>query len=88
MAQPVVVGVIPGVMTVYDWNGERHHATESRASLHTSQRLSAVVLDRIAAEHPFEIPGTYVLAAISAGSYVGWVANQTRFGHGGQRAWP
>lgn len=70
--------VIPGVMTVYDWNGERHHETESRAALHTPERLSAVVLERVEREHPYAVPGVFILASVHGRNYLSWVLDQTR----------
>ncbi len=46
---------------------------EARATLHTRRSLVPGIVQRVAAEHPYDVPGVRVTAVEASASYVRWV---------------
>jgi periplasmic divalent cation tolerance protein len=45
------------VRPIYRWHGEVIERTEGRASLHTRTVLVERIVERVKAQHPYEVPG-------------------------------
>jgi periplasmic divalent cation tolerance protein len=45
------------VRSIYRWHGEIIEGTEGRASLHTRTALVEQIVERVKAQHPYEVPG-------------------------------
>lgn len=73
------VNVLPGVSSLYRWQGKVERAEETMLMIKTvSGRLDALSA-RVAQLHPYELPE--VIAVEAAGglpAYLDWVAAQTR----------
>ena len=72
------VQLLPGLRSVYRWQGGVERADEVLLVKTTSERLEALA-ERVLALHPYELPE--LLAVEAAGGlpdYLDWVAAQTR----------
>ncbi len=69
------VNILPNIISVYEWQGEREQSDESLLLIKTTQaqylRLEAFIVD----EHPYELPEV-VAVGISSGlpDYLAWLA--------------
>lgn len=75
------VNVLPGLRSVYRWQGAIEHADETMLLIKTSQDRLDTVCARIRALHPQELPEVIAVEA-SGGltAYLDWVVEQTREG--------
>ena len=66
------------VRSIYRWQGEVVEHTEGRASLHTRTVLVEQIVERVKAEHPYEVPSISARPII-AGSrdYLCWIRDET-----------
>jgi len=73
------VNVIPGMISLYIWEGQRHRDEECVAIIKTRGRLACEVLARARREHPYTNPALLVLP-VEGGSedYIRWIEEQTR----------
>lgn len=75
--------VVPGVRSVYRWEGETRNDNEVLMLLKTTSETARALTERISELHPYDVPEVLALPA-SAGldSYVAWVGREVRGGHG------
>lgn len=52
------------IRTIYRWQGQVVKRNEGRASLHTRTVLVERIVERVKAEHPYEVPGISALPVI------------------------
>ncbi len=75
------VNVLPGIASIYRWQGRVERADEVLLLAKTAPERLAALAARIAALHPYELPE--VVAVEAAGglpAYLAWIAEQTRPG--------
>lgn len=66
------------VRSVYQWQGETQDRYEARAAVHTRVALMPSIVERLDAEHPYEVPGVFALPIIATSpAYRAWVLDQT-----------
>ena len=66
------------VRSIYRWRGEIFERTEGRASLHTRLSLVNVIVERVKAGHPYEVPGISARPIVSGNpDYLEWIASET-----------
>ena len=73
------VNVLPGLRSVYRWQGKVESAEETLLLIKTTQDRLERVSARIVELHPYELPE--VIAVEAAGglpAYLDWIAAQTR----------
>ena len=73
------VSVLPGVRSVYRWQGAIDRSTEVQLLIKTTADRLDALTTRLRALHPYELPE--ILAVESRGGltpYLDWVAEQTR----------
>lgn len=73
------VSVMPGVRSVYRWEGRVERADEALLLVKTGAGRVPALVERLQALHPYELPE--ILAVEAAGglpAYLAWVAAQTR----------
>ncbi len=70
------VNVLPGMRSVYRWQGQVEDAREAVMIVKTRADLLDVVVSRIKAEHPYECPCIAALP-IAGGDpdYLAWIAS-------------
>ncbi|HVY44631.1 MAG TPA: divalent-cation tolerance protein CutA [Minicystis sp.] len=74
------VNVLPGVLSVYRWQGAVEEAAESTLLVKTRASLAAAVTDAIVALHPYELPEVVSLplaAGEGLAAYRAWLAAET-----------
>ena len=73
--------IVPGVVSIYRWQGEIVRESEVLIVLKTTRARAADVVARVPALHPYEVPEVLVLP-VSDGfaPYVRWVAAGTGSG--------
>ena len=78
--------MVPGVRSLYRWQGEIHDETEVLIVLKTDRQRVAELVRRLPAVHPHEVPEVLVLA-VEAGHapYLEWVSRETH-GPAGSRS--
>jgi periplasmic divalent cation tolerance protein len=72
-------GHVTPIRAVYRWRGEIYDKPEGHATLHTRFECVPEIIDRVARQHPYEVPCT-VATPITGGSaaYIEWILEQTR----------
>ena len=73
--------ILPGMTSVYRWQGEIETAAETVMILKTSRDRAAALCDRIVALHPYDEPCVLSLpveAAGSAADFLAWIEAETR----------
>jgi periplasmic divalent cation tolerance protein len=70
------VNILPGVMSVYRWQGTIEHSEESLLLIKTSQTVWPMLVAQIQALHPYELP-EIVAVPIKTGEaeYIQWLEN-------------
>ena len=72
------VNVLPGMRSIYIWQGEVQKDDEVVALIKTRVALAARVIARIEEMHPYDVPAAFVVPT-SGGSaeFLKWVGEQT-----------
>ena len=71
--------VIPGVRSIYRWEGEIHDDAEALLVLKTERRALAELKVRLQELHPYQVPELLVLPVEDGlGPYLEWVAASVR----------
>ncbi len=70
--------VLPGVRSVYRWEGEVHDDAEALLVLKTSRARFEALRERVLSLHPYQVPEVLALP-VEAGSapYLAWIAGET-----------
>lgn len=73
------VNILPGVKSVYRWQGAIEEATEITLVMKTAASRYAELQECIQLHHPYEVPEIIALA-VTAGSepYLTWVIEETK----------
>jgi periplasmic divalent cation tolerance protein len=73
------VNLVPGVTSIYRWEGALHEDAEWLLVAKTTQDRLAALAERLAVLHPYALPELVALAP-SGGSerYLSWVRAETR----------
>lgn len=70
------LNVVPGITSVYRWQGRVHRDSEAMAAIKTTRARAAAVEARIRELHPYELPEVLVLpVAGGSNAYREWVAD-------------
>lgn len=71
--------ILPGAVSIYQWEGELHRDKESVVILKTIRSLLPRMLERAEQLHPYDVPELLVLdVADGAGAYLEWVRQECR----------
>jgi periplasmic divalent cation tolerance protein len=72
------VNIVPGLTSVYRWEGQVQRNTELLLLIKTRQAVYSLLESRIRELHPYQIPEIVALP-IQAGSsaYLSWIADHT-----------
>lgn len=72
------VSILPGVRSVYRWQGRIEHAGEMLLLVKTSAGRADTLRERIVALHPYELPEVIMVEADGGlPAYLDWVATET-----------
>ena len=73
------VQVLPGVESVYRWDGAVETATETLLILKTTRARHEALQARLVALHPYDVPELVTWPAVAGlPAYLHWVADSTR----------
>jgi periplasmic divalent cation tolerance protein len=77
------VNVIPGLVSVYRWEGEVQRDQEALMILKTTEPRAAALRERVVQLHPYEVPEVLVLNVVDGhATYLRWVAEAVGEQHG------
>ena len=77
------VNVIPGLVSVYRWEGEVQRDEEALMIVKTTEPRVAQLRERIVQLHPYEVPEVLVLNVVDGHeAYLGWVRDAVGDTHG------
>jgi len=76
------VGILPGVQSVYRWQGRRESAREHLLTIKTRRDAYAALERAIVALHPYELP-EIIAVPITQGlaGYLAWIDDNVMGGH-------
>jgi periplasmic divalent cation tolerance protein len=73
------VNVLPGVRSVYAWEGEICNEGELLCLLKTRRELFPAVRDRVLSLHPYQVPEIVALPLVEGDdAYLAWLRDNTR----------
>ena len=72
------VNILPGMVSIYRWEGARQRDTEVVMIVKTVRALAERVMDEMREKHPYDTPALLVLP-VEAGSaaYLAWIGKET-----------
>ena len=72
------VNIMPGVQSIYRWQGQIEQASEVALMIKTTQRHYDQLQQAIVSAHPYDVPEVIALAVTAGHSpYLHWVAAET-----------
>jgi periplasmic divalent cation tolerance protein len=75
------VNIVPGIRSVYRWQGAVESATEQLLVMKTTAGRLAALQDAIAAAHPYDVPEIIALPVLGGlPAYLQWIVDETRPG--------
>ena len=74
------VGVLPGLRSVYQWEGAITEEAEQQVVIKTSRSRLAALEHRLGELHPYQVPEFIVLEGEASAAYGAWVEDETRRG--------
>lgn len=73
------VNVVPGISSIYRWEGKVEEAREVLLVIKSRQKLSKQLTDRVRSLHSYEVPEVVTLTIASGNpAYLRWVRQSTR----------
>ncbi len=76
------VNLVPGLRSIYRWQGAIERATETLLLCKTSTELVPRLLERLRVLHPYEVPEVLALPVVSGNpDYLAWVLAETAAGN-------
>jgi periplasmic divalent cation tolerance protein len=71
------VSVLPGMRSVYRWQGATERANETLLLIKTAPERADALRERLVALHPYELPEVLAVEATGLPAYLDWIAAQT-----------
>lgn len=72
------VNIVPGITSVYRWEGRIHRDRETLLIIKSRRTLSAALTKRVKELHPYSVPEVIQLNVVSgSGAYLAWVRKST-----------
>ena len=72
------VNIIPGLISIYVWQGERQRDAEAAMIIKTQAHLADRVIAEVRRQHPYTNPALVALPIIAGSSdFLAWIAAQT-----------
>lgn len=77
------VNILPGMVSIYAWEGKIERAEECVMIVKTRVALQARVMDAVREAHPYEVPAVLAIpVAVADPAFAGWIRDET-IGAGG-----
>lgn len=72
------VNILPGMVSIYVWQGQRHRDSECAAIIKSRTSLTGRLTDTVRALHPYDNPAVVVLdTAGGSPPFLAWIMAQT-----------
>jgi len=72
------VNILPGMVSIYAWQGAVERADEAVMIVKTRQALAGQAAEAVRARHPYAVPAILVLPTLSVDAdYAAWIAAET-----------
>lgn len=72
------VNIIPGMVSIYVWDGKRHRDAETVMLIKTRPELADRVVEEVRTRHPYENPALFVIRMESGSQpFLDWIRAQT-----------
>ena len=72
------VNIVPGLRSIYAWDGQVCDESEQLCVLKTRRALFAAVRERVLALHPYQVPEIVALPLVEGSQpYLAWLAAET-----------
>ncbi len=72
------VNILPGLTSVYQWQGKRESAQEHLLLIKTTDEAYGTLEQAITALHPYELPEVVAVPIVRGlDGYLGWIEQQT-----------
>lgn len=72
------VQIVPGMRSVYRWQGRVEHAEEVQLLIKTVRERSDALIARIVQLHPYELPEVIAVEVVGGSdAYLDWIREQT-----------
>jgi periplasmic divalent cation tolerance protein len=72
------VNILPGMVSIYAWQGAVERAEEAVMILKTRRALAGRLSEAVRARHPYDVPAILVLPTLSVDAdYAAWIAAET-----------
>ena len=69
--------VLPGVVSIFHWNGELQRETEAMVILKTSEGCVSALEERAMSLHPYDVPEFLVVPVVGwHAPYLAWIAGE------------
>jgi len=73
------VNILPGLRSIYAWEGKMCDEQEVLCVLKTRRSLFAAVRERVVALHPYQVPEIIALPLVDGSApYLAWLRDETR----------
>lgn len=73
------VNILPGLRSIYMWQGKVCDEEEVLCVLKTRRGLFAALRERVIALHPYQVPEIIALPLVEgSATYLGWLRDETR----------
>ncbi|MGZ3241736.1 MAG: divalent-cation tolerance protein CutA [Burkholderiaceae bacterium] len=73
------VNILPGVQSVYRWQGEIEEASEMTVMIKTTRARYVEIESAIKASHPYQVPEIIALPIVEGlPDYLDWIAQETK----------
>jgi periplasmic divalent cation tolerance protein len=81
------INIVPGMVSLYTWQGERHRDAEVVMFIKTRAGLAEAAIAEARQVHPYSNPAFLVLAIESGATpFLQWIMDQTQAGAGQREA--
>lgn len=72
------VNLVPGIASLYEWQGQRESSREVLAIIKTTEERAAALEAFIQRSHPYEVPEIVAVPVVrAAAAYAAWVRDRT-----------
>ncbi|MEM7193216.1 MAG: divalent-cation tolerance protein CutA [Pseudomonadota bacterium] len=73
------VNILPGMISIYEWEGSQETAEEAAMIIKTRGRLAQQVMAEVTRLHSYDVPALLVLPAMGGSvEYCSWIVQQTQ----------
>jgi periplasmic divalent cation tolerance protein len=72
------VQLVDGLRSIYRWEGRLDESAECQLAAKTPATISAALVERLRALHPYQLPEILIVEATASDAYAAWLLAETR----------